>query len=207
MPKIEEQPLERLPEAWERSTGESTTAYHAFTTYLNLPVHERSIRRAAEIVRGESKGKARGSVETLTKRFEQWSSRFMWVARAAAHEEWKQREVRRAEVVAIREMGQRHARAAMRVVKQGLAALDSLKVEEMSAGDILNYIEKGAKLERLARGVSADGVMPELPDEFEVSTPQDRIRAAFEDPAVARAGAMFAAQMRRVEREREEGAS
>jgi hypothetical protein len=100
-------------------------------------------------------------------------------------------------------MGKRHAAIAMDALGRAVEALQTLKPEEMSAGDIIRYIEVGVKLERLARGTPED-----LPAGEEQQTPQQRIRELLgSDPAVAKAAAAaLNAQILRVQREREQDA-
>lgn len=68
-------PLDGSRPLWFRQPSESIEAYESFMVYLTLPMKERSVRKASEIV-----GKNQG---TLNK----WSMRWCWTMRVGAYEE------------------------------------------------------------------------------------------------------------------------
>jgi hypothetical protein len=186
---------------WERLVDETARAFAAFEIYRDLPVDERTVRRAAEISHERLKSKRKGSYDTRRRQFERWCGEHLWRARADEFDRFKARERVVAEIEAARDMGRRHAEGAMSFQTKALEALATLLPSEMSAMDILNFFEKAAKLERLARGE----VDPHASTGAEGTAPQDQIRDLLsEDPALAKSAALFGAQILRANRERAE---
>lgn len=61
---------------WERQPGETNRAYAAFTEYLKMPPHERSLARVAE------------KLQKTPQHIENWSRRWGWVKRVGAYDDY-----------------------------------------------------------------------------------------------------------------------
>lgn len=137
--------MPRTDKPWERQKGESTQAYEAFSTYLNMGA-ERSTRAVAQKL---------GKSASLIQR---WSREKGWQERVRAYENDLEREARKKAIADRKAMTERHIGIAMQLQKKALEALSSLEVEDMTPKDIKEYIKMATDLERLNRTLEeADG--------------------------------------------------
>lgn len=154
-------PVEVMPDPWERQPGEPEKAFSAFCRYRDLPLGERSLRVAAGPDASAQK----------VRRYKTWSSEFRWVERAAAYADHLDRIARNERERAIRDMERRHARAAqtiqgiagtkLRRISETPAALDQT-MTEMTPFQAVKFMEVAARIERQALGHVAD--IPKKPD-------------------------------------------
>lgn len=133
-------PVESVP--WEPLAGESSKAYRAFASYLELGPR-RSLRRL-----GETSAKVR--------QLEVWSSKYNWVARARAFDAWRAREDRLDQVDAARRMRRAHAAVASTMILKGAERIREIDSKRLSVREAALLVELGAKLERAARGEPAE---------------------------------------------------
>ena len=142
-----------MSEPWERQPGESSKAFQAFQTYLDLG----PTRTLTEAARKLHKNRT-----TLG----QWSARWRWQDRLSAYESELARKAFEAEAESRREMAQRHARIdalagskiVQRLVGDEAAGIKPIDVNTMTWADIRALLETTQKLERLARGESTETV-------------------------------------------------
>ena len=142
---------ERAP--WERQSGESSKAFQAFQTYLDLGA-TRSLTAVAQ---------------RLTKSrplMAEWSSRWHWQDRLAA---WESELARRAldeEAERRREANEFHRRGGRSMAQRALLRLlgneeqgyRPLDVNALTAADVVRLWEAGVKSERLGLGESTENV-------------------------------------------------
>lgn len=132
-------PLAEDRELWERQPNESQPAFEAFAKYRDQ-VSKRSIRRVAQEL---------GKSATLMTR---WSIEWQWVDRVKAYDAELDRKARDIRLEEIKRMNETHAKAATALITKALQRLKDMPLDEMRPSDVVNFIEKAAKLERLARG-------------------------------------------------------
>jgi hypothetical protein len=139
---------------WEQQSGENAKAYAAFCSYRDMDPFDRSVKTACI--------KTTGKASNL-KYWYEWSRINAWVERAHAFDAYVDRKKRAAALKKIEEMNERHAGAAMQVIGKALQRLigernergeivGKLRLEDISASDVIKYLSEGAKLERVARG-------------------------------------------------------
>lgn len=139
------------PALWERQRGESVRAFHAFTLYRDLPPRERSLRRVAGLLYGDTRA-TNGRRKSVPGRIQAWATRWSWAERAAAWDAELERHARNAAIEAIEEMRRRHAQEAVALQERALKRLREMRPEELSPRDVLLFIVEAAKLERMSRG-------------------------------------------------------
>ena len=120
---------------WERQEGESVKAFEAFTVYLEMG-DERSIREVAQRL-----AKSR----TLIGR---WRVTYQWVERVAAFDADVQRKAHAKAVKKRRNMVDRHISIALKMQEKALAALASMKPEEIDPKNLVAFVREATRLER-----------------------------------------------------------
>jgi hypothetical protein len=145
-----------MSQPWERRAHESAKSFRYFCVYRDMGP-ERSI---VKTVTGESTAKLRW--------LEHLSSKWQWVARAAAYDDEVDRQKREASEAERRSMAERHARLAMLMQS---AAIDQTRkwLEEVQASekpvwtpDQLNRImATSVQIERVARGEPSEIIRKE----------------------------------------------
>ena len=131
---------------WERLEGETSRAYQAFCLYRDMGI-TRSLRKVVEQHFGGSSAKLR--------QIEEWSRKWMWVARAEAYDaeiEWRRRLEREEQIQEALERARRAALLLQRIALNGLQLYQVNSVGEPSA-ILLRYLQAGLAEERLALGV------------------------------------------------------
>ncbi len=123
--------------AWERQPGESEEAYEAFTDYYKNP--KRSQKKTAKAV---------GKSEALIYR---WSVRWNWSERAREYDNALVREDYLATIDEIRKMNRKQAVIGVLLQTKGVAALQKLKPEKLSAKELIQFLIQGTNIERRAR--------------------------------------------------------
>jgi hypothetical protein len=191
--------IEALPpsdEPWERQPSETAAAFAAFRRYRDMDAEYRSVRKLVQTYPVKDRTAAK------LRHLQTWSAAHHWVARALAWDEYRDRDARRTQIEEIRTMAREHADAASRLVRKGLEALEKLKIEDMTPGEVVKFVVDGAKLERLARGEPESIV--DVPSK--APTGQQSVRELLSsDPELAKQAAIFSSQVLRVQSEQEEG--
>lgn len=148
------------PKPWERQPGETPRAFGAFLLYRNLPPHERSLSRVAEMLASNSQKQRRPQV--ILRQVKRWSAQYGWVERAAAWDEEKDRQDREMQAEARRKMHERHASAGRALILLGMKRLEDLqhRVHELSPLAAMKFIVAGVQIEREAMGLQAEQGLP-----------------------------------------------
>lgn len=122
---------------WERQDDESSVAFAAFAAYRDLG-SARSTAKTAKVI---------GKSTVLCNR---WSGRHAWVRRIEAWEREQDRLWRQEQASARREVARRHAKLASAAQAKVVARLQSLKAEELSAGELMRWLDTSVRIERQA---------------------------------------------------------
>ena len=148
---IEEAKAAVLPfESWERLTGESSLAYAAFCAFRDLGA-ERNIRKAVENTeKDETKQGKRYRV------WLNWSTQFRWKERTADYDRYieklKQGELRKT----IEAQGEKHRQVTGKMLDVVSKKLDNMNPDELTQGNLTEWVSTAIKAEREAAGLLAD---------------------------------------------------
>ena len=148
---IEEAKAAVLPfESWERLTGESSLAYAAFCAFRDLGA-ERNIRRAVESAeKDETKQGKRYRV------WLNWSTQFRWKERTTDYDRYieklKQTEMRKT----IEAQGEKHREVTGKMLDVVSKKLDTMNPEELTQGNVTEWVNTAIRSEREAAGLLAD---------------------------------------------------
>jgi hypothetical protein len=142
--------LERLP--WEKLSGESAKAFHAFTIYRDLGA-ARSLAKVGRAL-GET-GVAGPSM------VEEWSVRWRWVERSDAFDRDEDRRQREERARAIADARRTEAMAGTLMLGAALrrlhgdpdATIEPLNLNDANAGDVVRLATAGAKLVHQGLGI------------------------------------------------------
>jgi hypothetical protein len=130
-------------EPWDRQANETSLAYAAFCVYRDMGVTRSRMRTARQLGR-------------VVRVIEEWTEKHNWLERAQKYDDYLAHQARVVNEKAILEMQKRHAGFAVQLQRKALEKLKILELDDMSPGDLLQFIMQGAKLERQARGVTDD---------------------------------------------------
>jgi recombination DNA repair RAD52 pathway protein len=139
-------------DSWKRLTGEGSNAFAAFCAFRDCG-YDRTIHKAVEsLEKDETKWTRRYNV------FRNWSAQFRWSERAASYdrhiENLKQTELRKT----IEAQGEKHREATGKMLDVAIKKLDTMNPEELTQGNVKEWVETAIKAERIAAGlVTADG--------------------------------------------------
>ena len=157
---IEEAKADTLPfESWERLTGESSPAFAAFCAYRDYGF-ERNIRKAVDstLTSGEKDEAIR------TRRYQvwrNWSTQFRWRERAADYDRYmeklKQGELRKT----IEAQGELHRAVTGKMLEVVKKKLDTMNPEELTQGNVTEWVQTAIKAEREAAGLVTSSGKPE----------------------------------------------
>lgn len=167
-----------LPErSWERplpcntgaGKGETDRAFAMFQEYLKLPLHERTVLKAAENyykLIGSNKPerrrarKAAGKIGAANSEFANVyvrSRRWRWADRAKQRDEYLARAATDEAEARVREMISRHQRLSAAMAELAAKGIEELKKPErlrkIYAEDIRGFAVEGMRMERLAHGL------------------------------------------------------
>lgn len=123
---------------WERQAGESEEAYAAFKLYRDAGEKRSSI----------AVGKRLGKSGTIISR---WCAANRWVERARAYDNALEREAYDVTVAEIREMNRKQAKLGAALQLKAIQALQKLDISKMPPKTIVEFLAKGAEIERRAR--------------------------------------------------------
>jgi hypothetical protein len=158
-----------MPMYWERQRGESAKAFHAFTHYRNLG--PKRSRDAAYVQHVQECGGHRAGTEKAPSKeapgvWTNWSTRYVWVDRAAEWDAELDRKTREAyEKTLVRVASSRRARQASIALRMQEKALDSIEVltpGSIEPKDLPRFVETAAKMEREALGLPAETTQTQL---------------------------------------------
>jgi len=143
---------EVLPfDSWERLNGESAAAFAAFCAYRDLGL-DRSIRKAVESVeKDEVVQRKKYNV------WRNWAAQNRWKERAADYdrylEQLKQSELRKT----IEAQGDKHREVTGKMLDVVSKKLDSMNPNELTQGNVAEWVQTAIKAEREAAGLVAGG--------------------------------------------------
>jgi hypothetical protein len=157
---IEEAKAEILPfESWERLTGETPLAFAAFCAFSDCGP-ERNIRMAVESVLKSNKK----DVVVQGKKYKawrNWSMQYRWRERAADYDRYieklKQGELRKT----IEAQGEKHREVTGKMLDVVSKKLDLMNPEELSQGNVSEWVQTAIKAEREIAGLVTPNGKPE----------------------------------------------
>ena len=120
-------------EPWERQLNESTPAFEAFSTYLNMG-NERTLRRLAQ--------ELNKSLTLVGK----WSSTWNWQERIRAYDNYLSDIERKAVAKEVKNRYVRFGKASDQLLLAGLAAINSINVNNLSPRDAATFLQLAATL-------------------------------------------------------------
>jgi hypothetical protein len=141
---------------WQRTNGEPTKAFHAFTHFLALLPFERSMARAYTNHLIHCKGQDHTKLVHCIPGWNDWRFRFSWLERAAAHDADLFDRDRLRRIYEIDQMNARQTKAAMQmqeVVTQRLQQMIDAKLTGLlTLPQLAAVLDKAAVVERRSRG-------------------------------------------------------
>jgi uncharacterized short protein YbdD (DUF466 family) len=153
---IEEAKADTLPfESWERLSGETGAAFAAFCAFRDCGA-ERNIRKAVESVEKDTTVQAK-----RYKVWRNWSTQFRWRERAADYDKYleklKQAELRKT----IETQGEMHRAVTGKMLDVVKKKLDTMNPQELTQGNVSEWVQTAIKAEREAAGLVAGNGKPE----------------------------------------------
>ena len=154
---IENVMTDNLPfESWERLKGETSAAFAAFCSYRDLGA-ERNIRKAVESVEKDTTAQAK-----KYKVWRNWSTQYHWRERAADYDKYierlKQAELRKT----IEAQGEKHREVTGKMLDVVKKKLDTMNPQELTQGNVPEWVNTAIKAEREAAGLVANNGKPEV---------------------------------------------
>ena len=154
---IEQAKSELMPfESWEMLPGETAGAFSAFCAFRDFGA-ERNIRKAVDSTEKD--------VSVRAKRYRvwrNWCTKYRWRERAADYDNYteklKQGELRKT----IEAQGELHRKVTGKMLEVVSKKLDSMNPEELTQGNVTEWVQTAIKAEREAAGLVADNGKPEL---------------------------------------------
>lgn len=131
--------------AWERQSYESMAEFKLFQAYLLMNGMDKGLRRVSLRVYAEEIGYSQSYMYNL-------SYHKNWQARLDAYDEHILEMMRSEHEQESIRMLQNHVKYAEQLQRKGMKRVLTIPEEEMSAGDALNFLKEGVKMERQARG-------------------------------------------------------
>ena len=126
-----------LPEPWERQNGETGRQFEAFVAYRDAPLNGRR-RVVTQVARDLDLGENRVAA---------WAKRNGWIDRAAMWDDEQDRIWRTSILRERHRVAQRHARLALSLQAKAIEALQLLRPQDMSPGEIVAMIRQARDLE------------------------------------------------------------
>jgi hypothetical protein len=154
---IDEAKKDKLPfDSWERLTGENAPAFAAFCAYRDFGM-DRNIRRAVTAVE-----KDEGIIEKRYRVWRNWAVQFKWNERAKDYdayiEKLKQGELRKT----IEAQGELHREVTGKMLEVVKKKLDAMNPQELSQGNLNEWVQTAIKTEREAAGLITNNGKPEV---------------------------------------------
>ena len=149
---IEQAKAEVLPfESWERLPGESSAAFAAFCSFRDYGA-ERNIRKAVDCTEKDEGVRAK-----RYRVWRNWCTQFRWRERAADYDNYteklKQGELRKT----IEAQGELHRKVTGKMLEVVSKKLDTMNPEELTQGNVTEWVQTAIKAEREAAGLAASG--------------------------------------------------
>jgi hypothetical protein len=153
---INEAKADMLPfESWERLPGETSAAFAAFCSFRDCGA-DRNIRKAVD-----STEKDEGVRAKRYRVWRNWCTQFRWRERAADFdnhiEKLKANELRKT----IEAQGEMHRKVTGKMLDVVSKKLDSMNPDDLTQGNVTEWVQTAIKAEREAAGLVADG-KPEM---------------------------------------------
>jgi uncharacterized short protein YbdD (DUF466 family) len=154
---IENVMADNLPfESWERLKGETSAAFAAFCAFRDLGL-ERNIRKAVESVETDEAVRAK-----RYKVWRNWSTLYRWRERVADYDKYierlKQAELRKT----IEAQGEKHREVTGKMLDVVKKKLDTMNPQELTQGNVPEWVNTAIKAEREAAGLVANNGKPEV---------------------------------------------
>ena len=154
---IEEAKADSLPfESWERLPGETGAAFAAFCAFRDCGL-ERNIRKAIETVEKDEAIRAK-----RYRVWRNWSTQFRWRERVADFDKYteklKQVEFRKT----IEAQGEMHRAVTGKMLDVVKKKLDTMNPQELSQGNLTEWVNTAIKAEREAAGLVVSNGKPEV---------------------------------------------
>jgi len=154
---IENVMADNLPfESWERLKGETSAAFAAFCAFRDCGL-ERNIRKAVESVETDEAVRAK-----RYKVWRNWSTQYRWRERAADYDKYierlKQAEMRKT----IEAQGEMHRKVTGKMLDVVSKKLDTMNPQELTQGNVPEWVNTAIKAEREAAGLIANNGKPEV---------------------------------------------
>ena len=143
---------------WQQMSNEGNQAFHAFTHYLSLLPHERSMDRAYTYHQRACKQNAAKGKKLLScsSNWQDWRFRYSWVERAAAHDAEVAERERLRRLHEIDEMNKRHTNISVALQDLVVARLEGLaKTKEaftLTPMQMATLLDRASLVERRSRG-------------------------------------------------------
>ncbi|MCD8195903.1 MAG: hypothetical protein LUE24_01805 [Lachnospiraceae bacterium] len=149
---------------WDMLPDEEPQVYERFTWYLNYPYLRETDKKTGEtILTMEIDKTKRRSYRAVAQHFgvstgtiEKQGKRYDWQRRCEAYDAYMALAKQQKHERDIIKMQGNHATLGAAMVKRAAARFLSLPEEDISAADAIRMADVGVKIERQARGVSAD---------------------------------------------------
>ena len=153
---IEQAKAEILPfESWERLPGETSSAFAAFCAFRDFGP-ERNIRKAVDCSE-----KNEGVRAKRYRVWRNWCTQYRWRERAADYDNYteklKQVELRKT----IEAQGELHRKVTGKMLEVVSKKLDSMNPDELTQGNLTEWVQTAIKVEREAAGLVSSGGKPE----------------------------------------------
>ena len=154
---IEQAKAEVMPfESWERLPGETSAAFAAFCAFRDYGA-ERNIRKAVDSAEKDAAVRAK-----RYRVWRNWCTHFRWRERAADYDNYteklKQTEFRKT----IEAQGEMHRKVTGKMLEVVSKKLDSMNPEDLTQGNVSEWVQTAIKTEREAAGLVADNGRAEL---------------------------------------------
>jgi len=152
---IEEAKKDLLPfESWERLPGETAAAFSAFCAFRDYG-SDRNIRKAVDsALKSSEKNEC-----VRAKRYRvwrNWCTQYRWRERAADYDNYteklKQGELRKT----IEAQGELHRKVTGKMLEVVSKKLDTMNPEELTQGNVTEWVQTAIKAEREAAGLVAE---------------------------------------------------
>jgi len=153
---IEQAKAEVMPfESWERLPGETSAAFAAFCAFRDFG-SDRNIRKAVDSTEKNEAVRAK-----RYRVWRNWCTQFRWRERAADYDNYteklKQGELRKT----IEAQGEMHRKVTGKMLEVVSKKLDSMNPEELTQGNVTEWVQTAIKAEREAAGLVVSDGKPE----------------------------------------------
>lgn len=136
-----------MAELWDRQPEETHLSFQAFSIYRDLSPTTRSIPAAAAIHYEVPVAK-----EVQIRQLKEWSSRFMWVSRAAAWDEFVDKKAQVEVLEDLLDVRRRHANLARGFLDKVVTRLADLDPDLLAPSDLARWMDVATRIEREAVG-------------------------------------------------------